>query len=872
LAHALLITGPPASGKSRLALERFLSRPDSVLLTPSSTMAEHIQNELARAGAPLRPSRVLTLARFLDRRTALAAVPEPVLHFLIQDALVRLRPPSFAAVASFRGFHRALAALIEEAPRTALHGPFAADLAAVFDHVETNLAARGMALRHARFDAAKTNPASLPAQIVLDGFFSFAPSEVAFLNWLAEHRDVVVTLPHTSAQRETLLALGFSEHGLTTTHRHPRTLAFHASTVGHELEEIARRILEEAARGRPFREMGILLRSRDPYGPALETVLARFKIPARFYFAGRAIDHPAVAFLAGILRAMLEGWNHEALLSALRMPVGGLGATAAGDRFDLDLRAQLPGDGLPLRHVVNAPPILESLAHLDPWRRDRVPPSEWAARFRSLRALLPDAVIGDSISRQDLDILRSTAAALDLFESVVDQTAAACSYLHDDLREIPLAEFWTRCETALSIEPLRSADRRRNVVHVIDVFEARQWELPVVFVCGLVERHFPQYHREDPLLNDAARRRAGLPASADLEHQEKFLFELATTRATEQVILSYAQFDDQGDEAIPSFFAQDFFSQSEPCDVRVRPRPRIAPPLPTGSSIDDAALRDQLAEKHSKLAPTSIESFLQCPFQFFASKTLRLRPRPPAARDRLDVLLQGSILHRVLAERTRLPLLGAAVFDEIFREECFRARVPMTYRTEAVRLELLRSFEVFCEDNRVALGWPSRVEEEFSFALNPLLAIRGRIDRLDVGPRGQALVIDYKYSAGDKIRERVDENTEGHHVQGGLYLAAAEKHFGLDPLGMLFCGLRKEVVWDGWHAAVPGLESIGESSTRARLRELMDGAIAKAGDAFAAIASGRIAPRAADESKCKWCDFRDVCRIETTASHQAAAR
>jgi ATP-dependent helicase/DNAse subunit B len=196
----------------------------------------------------------------------------------------------------------------------------------------------------------------------------------------------------------------------------------------------------------------------------------------------------------------------------------------------------------------------------------------------------------------------------------------------------------------------------------------------------------------------------------------------------------------------------------------------------------------------------------------------------------------------------------------------------MTYRTEAVRLELLRSFEVFCEDNRVALGWPSRVEEEFSFALNPLLAIRGRIDRLDVGPRGQALVIDYKYSAGDKIRERVDENTEGHHVQGGLYLAAAEKHFGLDPLGMLFCGLRKEVVWDGWHAAVPGLESIGESSTRARLRELMDGAIAKAGDAFAAIASGRIAPRPADESKCKWCDFRDVCRIETTASHQAAAR
>ena len=49
---------------------------------------------------------------------------------------------------------------------------------------------------------------------------------------------------------------------------------------------------------------------------------------------------------------------------------------------------------------------------------------------------------------------------------------------------------------------------------------------------------------------------------------------------------------------------------------------------------------------------------------------------------------------------------------------------------------------------------------------------------------------------------------------------------------MLYCGLRKEVVWDGWHAAVPGLESIGESSTRARLRELMDGALTKAEEVF----------------------------------------
>src|SRR6185295_9278324 len=128
---------------------------------------------------------------------------------------------------------------------------------------------------------------------------------------------------------------------------------------------------------------------------------------------------------------------------------------------------------------------------------------------------------------------------------------------------------------------------------------------------------------------------------------------------------------------------------------------------------------------------------------------------------------------------------------------------------EAVRLELMRHFRGFLEDRQFGLAWSTRVEEQFSYPLTPLMSIAGRIDRLEVGPENQALVIDYKYSAGNKIRERVEDTGEGHLVQGGLYLAAAERAFGLDPVGMLFCGLKKDVTWDGWHVSVPGLESLG---------------------------------------------------------------
>src|SRR5712691_10407372 len=105
-------------------------------------MAEHVRNELARNGLSVRPSRIITLAQWIDTWTPLAAASGPVLHFLIETALDRLRLPRFAAVAEFRGFHRALAELLNEAPA----GAFSGDLLTLFREVEAGLARRGMAL------------------------------------------------------------------------------------------------------------------------------------------------------------------------------------------------------------------------------------------------------------------------------------------------------------------------------------------------------------------------------------------------------------------------------------------------------------------------------------------------------------------------------------------------------------------------------------------------------------------------------------------------------------------------------------------------------------------------------------------------------
>ncbi len=809
-------------------------------------MAEHVRRELARSGFPVRPSKVGTLTQFLDGWGLPPPAPQSLLHIAMEDALQRLRPARFAKVLEFRGLHGELVKLMEEVSEPAACGP---ELAGLFAEVESRLNQQGFALRTPRLQAAaeklRSGEAAGPELTIFDGFFSLAPAEVAFLGALAQRSSVIVTLP---APHAGLAEAGFVNERLEGARRQPKRVLFAAATPEREVEEIARRILEQAESGRRFREMGVVLRSREPYAPLMETTLARFGIPARGYFLDPLGSHAAVAYLLGVVRALLAGWDHEALNALLRIPVSGVGATPEGDRFDFALRELLPGRGLPVAGLRNPPAVLEELQRLGNWRREKLEPSEWAGRLKALGSLVirPSAAV-ELPGREQLDGWRSTAAAVAKFGEIADQVAAFAGG-----GRVALESLWKKIETALAVEAMPAEDRRRDVVHIMDVYEARQWELAVVFVCGLTERVFPRYHGENAVLGDAARKRLGLLTSVDLQTEERLLFDIAATRATGQVVLSYPRFDERGEETLASFLLNG--EPAEEAELRVRPKPKreIAPAALGPVKISP--------NKHLRLSATSIEDFLQCPFKYFARKTLKLRERPPAPRDRLSVLVQGSILHRALAEVWRAPLLGVGVLDQVFERECAQLRVPRTYRTEAVRLELLRHFESFLDDRQVELGWDWRVEEQFEFELKEGLTIRGRIDRLEANRDRKALVIDYKYST--QVKGRVEETESGGLVQGGLYLIAAEKAFGLEPVGMLYCGLKGKVAWEGWHAPVAGL-NVGEACHGGRIRELMETAEKKATETRQGILDGRVEAQPADEKKCAWCDYRDICRIET---------
>src|SRR5262249_38240 len=138
---------------------------------------------------------------------------------------------------------------------------------------------------------------------------------------------------------------------------------------------------------------------------------------------------------------------------------------------------------------------------------------------------------------------------------------------------------------------------------------------------------------------------------------------------------SYAETDSRGVRNIASRFLE---SPVDRCGGSARPRPEMGPPANQGGP-------PPLLVQQSKFSPSGLECFLECPFQFFARHTLRLRGRRRPPQDRLDFRLQGTILHRTLAEWHRSPQPIEPLFDRIFAEKCAAEVVFMGYRTEFLR-------------------------------------------------------------------------------------------------------------------------------------------------------------------------------------------
>jgi ATP-dependent helicase/DNAse subunit B len=870
----LLLTGPAGSGKTPFVVDRLRqalrSGQQSVrLLVPTATLAQHLQNEIAREGFVFHRDLIQTLSAFVEPWAGeLPQAPDPAVYLLVEEAAKRAARPEFARVADAVGFYASLTKSINEfasagcdSAQLAGHlpdAPLAEAFLAVYRELDRLLHERGLSLRARRLERAAEQIARDGAggigTIWMDGFHALPDPELRVIEALGRHADVTLTLDErdfTVWLRARLEAIGFRVEPLPRVRPAPAIALVRAPNMEREADEIARQILEQAAAGRPFREMAIIVRAGEAYVPLLRSTLARFGIPARFYFDENLDQHAAIRFLTSAMDAMLSGWDYARTLAALRLAPRFADSNAL-DRFDFAVREQIPNASLGgLKALAEGPGSealehkLDALGEIEEWRQFELTPHNWAARLRLLRNLFRPAR-PDPAVRHGWQVWQSQAAALDLFDQALDETAAALDPRHS----MPLGPFWLALKTTLRLKPLRFEDGRRNVVHVLSAHEARQWVLPVVFVCGLVEKSFPKAHRQDPFFPDAARTRlhaAGIRVrtAAEMEREERRLFDSALTRATMLVTLSYPESDARGERNLRSAYLEDGAIEERKSRL-VRPRPRgswSAPP----AGIRAPRLLEFVGQKTAKVSPTSLESYLQCPFQYFGSRLLRLQPAPPRPEERLDFLTQGNIVHEVLAQWYAQRQDIAALFEDVFARTLADKQIPAGYHTERLRNAMLDDLIAFARSEPFPPGeFQSRMEEKFEFALDDSLTISGKIDRLDVAPDDTAYVVDYKYSNAQNTKGRRDNKNL---LQAPLYLLAVEKFFGLKAAGMYYIGLKGGVEPAGWEASE--LEPDWLDQARARTLTIVE-----------QIRAGHIDVAPSDRDKCRFCDCADVCRIE----------
>ena len=435
--------------------------------------------------------------------------------------------------------------------------------------------------------------------------------------------------------------------------------------------------------------------------------------------------------------------------------------------------------------------------------------------------------------------------------------------------------------------------------------EIRARRFRAVFVCGLQDGEFPGRPQPDPFLSDDDRRglamAAGLrlPLHEDVLDRERSLFYSAVSRPEDVLFLSWRSSDEEGDPQAPSaflddvraLFTEDLWEERGTrllADVTWAPRDAPTPhelrrayaaaqelpePAPLGAPRSAAAL-GLLASRDTEPA-RGLEAFAACGSRWLIEQLLR----PDRTEPDPEPLQRGSLAHAVL-ERTLALLRERTGSARIAPERleaalgCLadalaeRARGGPTARSRALLRGLEADLERYLRTEAECGAGYEPTELEWSFGREqdahgalPLGdgagSVTGRIDRVDVGPDGAAIVRDYKHRVvhgGSKWGDELQ-------LQVALYLLAVRELLDLEPVAGLYQPLfgRKLGARGLVRDDVPGRYTRTDLVDEAAFGQALESARALAARTATDLHAGRLAP-CPERCSSRGCRYPGICR------------
>jgi RecB family exonuclease len=453
---------------------------------------------------------------------------------------------------------------------------------------------------------------------------------------------------------------------------------------------------------------------------------------------------------------------------------------------------------------------------------------------------------------------------------------------------VSAVEFWERFAATRV-----TAGARRVTDHILvtGIDEVPSEAFEHVIIGGLTAAEIPRRGSEDRLEGDAVASvmsRLGIAIDPE-EHarEERRAFYLAAVTASASLTLTRQGTSDDGTPSRESVFWDEFLDlyrrpgeplptqeplllQTVTCgDGGLRGAPRIE----RGGALDVAA-HEGLATI-TEVSPSQIETYVSCPYRWFIERRIGAR----APDEVVDRAAAGRLAHDALARfyrewLDRAPRItresrasAASLAADSVRAASVSLPVPETLEEmallEAVGPSVLalvdRDADFLPDYAPTYLEWAFGGRSDLPAVEIGGVALKGRADRIDLGPEG-LVVVDYKRSHASSLAGIRKDGL----LQLQLYAVAASRVLGVPVAGGLYRSLKDGADRGFVLNGVSGAFKAKDLIERDELDALLESAIMTARIATDGMRAGRIEPTPTVDG-CRYCAASGFCGRAVTA-------
>jgi len=749
-----VIVGPAQSGKKRLLLERFIGvlEKNPLFLVPSEAESIDIRKELLQTAGASVGASTMTYNKYLDQLAKRAGIAQriinPVQQDLITKRLIDKTPLEYLKRSSeYAGFSKAITSFfneLKEGMNTAgaladafdswhkgsRNRAYLSDILRLYSGYLSTLEELDLVdeqlLRWEIVKALENDEVAENRPVFLYGFDDFTTSQRRITELLSLNTDITIAITYEDidafaerkAQIEGLLKSAHevvetrsdNTGGLSGVNLPPEADMHFLVSAGIRGEvELAGAKILELLRSSTYKpdEIAVILRDPSRYNRAINQVFDDFAIPHSFNepmpFAGSSLGRAVLS----LLDFCHESRDVSRLVSYLR--ILHMDKQDLIDRFEREARLSRtagPHDMISHWSVVSGSDTKDLTGLLDAGDYTGATAYVLAIANEILDSIIHHKSIGGTgsgassgahlLSHDERASLAAMGALVDTVESI-DRLAKIDPGFSPRPADLHLS---------LSSTDIRVGhEAEADTVHILSTYRVRGRSYKVAFVLGLNEGLFPKSTGEDPFLNLEERRHlAGLGLELDIRQndiaEERYLFYVATTRATQRLYLSYQSVDSDGGELLKSSFIADI---QEPMDrdevvAKTIKRPLssvvfdgVSVPIPTAKealryaasiyrnrpdaaeaiaeAVDtQAALKDAVSKttvprpsfasekvkeavaSRDTFSVSELETFIACPFKWYLERMLKPQP----LETRLDFMVKGTLQHAALERFYRL--------------------------------------------------------------------------------------------------------------------------------------------------------------------------------------------------------------------------